>query len=444
MGRSVFCIIICVLSLSCSKPQEKVLYHCPMHPTYVSESKGDCPICKMSLVPVKPEEKKDEKGGKHHHSGKWTCPMKECQVITDHPGHCPKCGMELVPLEDEGAQTTESQPSFEISTKMDINTTMAKKGALSKKISAVGVVLMDESRMYKVTVKFSGYIERLYANKTGIKISKGQPLMDVYSPEILATQEEFVRSLESYKALSKSSIEDVRKGGEEILDAVKRRLMLFDVPKAMLERIEKTGKVERTVRVSSPYSGTIITKHVVQGQRIEPEMVIFEIGDLSHIWVEADVYENEASLIKVGQMALVSLPHDPQTRLEGRAIFISPTIKPETRTIRVRFEFPNTDENLRPNAFVNVELITETKDGIIIPESSVVYTGTQEVVFVRKGAGRFLLQRVITGLRSEGRVLILEGLKEGEEVAESANFLLDSEAKIRAHIKGVQDDQHHH
>jgi RND family efflux transporter MFP subunit len=223
----------------------------------------------------------------------------------------------------------------------------------------------------------------------------------------------------------------VRRGGEELAAAARRRLELFDVPAEFILQLEREGRAQRTVTFKAPFAGFVTGKNVVAGQRIEPGMELLTVTDLSRVWVVAQVYEAEAALARTGRAARVTLPFDPGVRLAGRIGFVYPTMDAESRTLRVRLEFANQRGLLKPGMYVNVELDADAASGVVVPDSAVLESGTRRVVFVETAPGQFVARAVSVGPRGDGQALIREGLAAGERVAVSANFLLDSESRLR-------------
>jgi RND family efflux transporter MFP subunit len=288
-----------------------------------------------------------------------------------------------------------------------------------------------------VHTKIAGWIEKLYANFTGQAVRRGQPMLTIYSPELLATQEEFLRARQAATRFAGSQIPEVRQGGEELLAAARRRLELFDVPASFVAEIEKSGQPRRTVTLLAPVSGFVTAKDVFEGQQVEPGMELYTITDLSQVWVEADFYEYEARALEVGQSATLLFPYDPNVQLAGRLTYIYPTLDPESRTLKVRLEFPNADGSLRPGMFADVVAQLEKREGIVVPDSAVLDSGLRQIAFVERQTGIFEPREVRVVTRSDGKALIASGIREGERVAVRANFLLDSESRLRAAIAAI-------
>lgn len=317
-----------------------------------------------------------------------------------------------------------------------VQTAVAERQVLRRTLRAVGVVAADETRVRHVHTKISGWIEKLSVNSMGQHVRVGQPLLSIYSPQILATEEEFLRAREAAARFSQSSLPEVRRGGEELLDASRRRLELFDVPRNLIARIEKTGKPERTVTLLAPVSGYVTGKEIFDGMEVQPGLDLLTITDLSQVWVEADFYEYESRALVAGRTATVTLPNDAAVRLTGRVAYVYPTLDAQSRTLKARLEFANRGLVLKPGMFVNVEPEIERSEGVVIPDSAVIDSGLRKVVFVEKD-GVFNPREVRVGGGSDGRVVVLTGLAAGEAVAVRANFLLDSESRLRAAVAGA-------
>jgi multidrug efflux pump subunit AcrA (membrane-fusion protein) len=315
-----------------------------------------------------------------------------------------------------------------------LQTAVARRGTMARTVRTVGEVKADETRIRAVQVRISGWVERLYVNSTGQAVRKGQPLLSVYSPELLATQEEFLRARESADRFAASDVPEVRRGGADLLEAARRRLLLFGVPRSFVETLEKTGKPQRAVTLEAPASGFVTSKDVLAGARIEPGMTLFTITDLSRVWVEGDLHEYEAPLVRLGQRARVTLAYDPTRVYAGRISYVYPYLDTDTRTLRIRFEFDNPGLALKPGMYADVELDVQAAEGVLIPDAAVLDAGLRQIVYVKTGEGRYEPRRVTVGLRNDGQAQILSGLKAGEVVVDRANFLLDSESRLRAAI----------
>jgi RND family efflux transporter MFP subunit len=417
MSRIVWGLAIAVLALTlgawvagCGKePASATEYYCPMHPTYVSDRPGDCPICNMRLEPrAKPAAA--PAGGDPHagHAG---------GAADTSTAGIP--GRATVTLDARGRSLA------------GVQVAVVEHAQLARSVRTVGTVLADESRIQHIHVKVGGFVERLYIRTTGQIVRRGEPAFELYSPELVASQEEYLRALQAARDLAQSPHADTRRGAEELVRAARRRLELFDVPAAFIAELEQRGTVQRTVTMPAHAGGWVIAKNVVEGDQVEPAMELYTVADLSRVWVEAQFYENEALLLHVGRSASVTVPHDPGRRLIGRVAYIYPYVQPASRTLAVRFEFANADLMLKPGMFVDVSLDVEAVEGVVVPESALLDTGERQIVFVVLPGHRFEPREVRAGSRSEGRVQILSGVAAGDSVVVRANFLLDSESRLR-------------
>jgi RND family efflux transporter MFP subunit len=316
-----------------------------------------------------------------------------------------------------------------------VRTVAAAKGSLTGTIRAVGSVVIPETGVRQVTTRVGGWVQKLYVNSVGRPVRAGEPLFELYSPELVATQEEYLHARQVSAQFAGSSVPEVQRGGQELLTSARRRLELYDVPADFLARLDETGKTQRTVTFRAPFSGYVLEKVVVEGQRVEPGMNLMTIADLSHAWVTAQVYESESAAATPGHIARVTLPYDDTVRLTGRIDFVYPTLETESRTLKVRLQFPNPRLALKPGMFVNVELDAQRAEGVVVPDTAVIDTGSRQIVFVQTGPGHFEPRDVQAGVRSDGKVILRAGVQAGEQVAVAANFLLDSESRLRAAVK---------
>ncbi len=304
--------------------------------------------------------------------------------------------------------------------------------SLSKTIRTVGLVEVDERRIAYVQTKFKGWIEKLFVNFTGSRVSYGEPLFSVYSPDLLTAQEEYLLALKGKERPVEGVFgEELTQSNEALVEAAKRRLELWDVPKQEIQRLAETRAPSKTLTLDSPVEGIVLNKNAFVGMNVEPGMNIFTIADLSQIWVMADIYEQDISWIKMGQKATLTLTPFPEKSLQGSVAFISPIVEPGTRTMKVRFDFVNPNEELRPGMYATVEMHVDMGNALALPESAVIDTGQRKIVFVAMGKGRFEPREVQLGFKAGSYYQVLSGLKSDEEVVTSAQFLLDSESRLK-------------
>ncbi len=341
-----------------------------------------------------------------------------------------------MPVDAEGTSGTVTIPPDRLQT-IGVKYQEVARRPLDKVIRTVGRVAVDERRLAKVTIKFHGWIEELFVSATGDHVNKGQRLFTIYSPDLVATQEEYLLALQSRKQLGESEIPEVAAGSKDLLEATRHRLHLWDIGDEHIRDLERTRQVTKTLPIHSPISGTVIRKEVVQGTHVEPGEELYTIADLSHVWILADIYEYELSFVKVGQQATVMLSYNPGIVLAGQVGFIYPTLDEKTRTAKVRFELDNRDETLKPDMYANVELRISLGGRLAIPQEAVIESGQKQVVFLHHGGGRLEPRTIKVGVKTGEWCEVLEGLVEGEHVVTSANFLIDSESRLKSVVDSM-------
>lgn len=426
-------------------------YTCGMHPFIITDKPGNCPICGMTLTKIEdpaapgpaaassPSPAANPSGGERKILF-YRNPMNP--KITSQVPAKDEMGMDYVPVyEDEtrgggGAGSPEGYATVQVGAERirlaGIRSVPATRETISRPVRAAGVVVADETRVRRVQAKIDGWVEKLHANFTGQLVTKGEPLLEIYSPDLVATQREYLLARAGVDRMKDSPYEDAREMSSGLARSARTRLKLFDVPESFIEELERTGKVRRTVTLDAPVSGYVTGKEVFEGTRVSPGMDLLTVTDLSRVWIEADLYEYEAQSVRVGQTATLEAVGDPGAKLKGRVSFVYPTFSPETRTLKVRFEFPNPGLRLKPQMYANVSLDLDGVTGVVIPDSAMIETGVRQIVFVDAGDGSFEPREVKAGVRGDGKAQILSGVKAGEKVAVGANFLLDSESKLRA------------
>lgn len=313
---------------------------------------------------------------------------------------------------------------------------------LERIIRTVGRVEVDERHLARVTVKLEGWIDRLFVNYTGEHVKPGQVLFTLYSPELLATQEEYLIALRSSRTLGKSQFPEVAAGARSLLEASRRRLLLWDIQESHIHELERTGRVMTTLPIHAPRGGTVINKMAVAGMQIKPGDELYTIADLSKIWIVGDIYEYEMPLIALGQTASVSLSYAPDLSLQAHIGFIYPTVDPQTRTAKVRFELDNPGERLKLGMYTTLELRVPLGQKLAVPKDAILESGERQIVFIHLGGGRLEWRNARLGVRSGNWVEVLEGVREGEHVVTSANFLIDSESQLKAAIGGMPGMKH--
>jgi len=384
----------------------------------------------------------------------YTCAMHPF-IIKDKPGTCPICAMELIKkiegVADGGAQTAEQKQQADMLGHVSLSPTQrvmanvatvaAKQTALNKEINAVGIVQYDQSRQAKVTAWIAGRIDQLHVNRVGDLVSKDKPVAEVYSPDLLATQQEYLLAVKSREQLKNSPIPSISGNGNGLVESAKQRLMLFGVKENQIAELEKSGKPNIRLPIYTPLSGIVIEKMVQQGQYVNTGDPLFNIADLSTVWVEVEVYENEFPNIHVGQQVEIRSQSFPGKPFSGKIAFIYPFLDPKTRTVKARVEMPNPGMKLKPDMFVNAIIKVPLGTSIAVPVTAVIDTGKRQVVWIETSTGMFEPRDVQVGQTSNDKIQILSGLKVGDKVAVSGGYLIDSESQLKGG-GGVDHSQH--
>jgi len=377
----------------------------------------------------------------------YQCPMHP-SIIRDHPGECPICGMKLLKVEKtkvESASQPDVAPGSPVPDLANVEIDVAKQQLIGLKTAevtegpvggawrTVGRVAIDETRVRHINLKVAGFVDRVYVDFVGKRVKKGDPLFSVYSPELLSAQEEYLLALKTRSALSVRGTARSN-DGEDLVTAAKRKLALWDIPASQVAKLESTGQAQKTLTLLSPVSGVVTRKDVVEGMKLDAGAMPYEIVDLSSVWVLADVYESELRFVTDKMQATLKLSAFPNRDFKGKVLFIDPLMNPETRTVKVRLAFPNPQGELRPEMFGEVVLLGAAHDALRIPLDAVIDSGTEKVVFVASGEGKFQPRKVTLGQSDGTQVEILSGLAAAERVVIRANFLIDSESRLRASI----------
>ncbi len=374
--------------------QGQVQYTCPMHPFIIKDKPGACPICGMTLVPIK-------KGGEEKPAAK-----------------------EAAMLEQVSLSPTQMVMA-------NVATSEARMAPMSRDINAVGIVQYDQARQAKVTAWVAGRIDRLYVNTVGAWVSRGRPVAEIYSPDLVSAQQEYLLALKSRDQFKNSSIPSISQGGESLVASARQRLKLLGVKDEQIARLEKAGEPNIRLAIYTPLSGIVIEKIALEGQYVNVGDPLFNIADLSTVWVEAEVYENDFPFVRIGQRVEIVSQSYPGRTFAGRVSFVYPFLDPKTRTVKVRVQIANPGLKLKPDMFVNAVIKVQLGNSLVVPVSAVMDTGQRQVVWVETKPGMFAPRDVKAGARSGDCVQILSGLKAGEKVAASGGYLIDSEAQLK-------------
>jgi Cu(I)/Ag(I) efflux system membrane fusion protein/cobalt-zinc-cadmium efflux system membrane fusion protein len=423
---------------------QSALWTCPMHPHILEESPGDCPICGMDLVPV--EGSSPAAAGEVASGQKpdrevlfYRNPMDP--TITSPVPARDEMGMDYVPVySDEvdkalgGGTTVSIDPA--VVQNMNVQTAVAERRDLTHEIRTVGYLEYDQERMVTVTTKYSGWVEEVYVNYVGEPVRKGQPLFEVYSPELVQTEQELLSAIE-YASKLEGAPGDARRRAEALVDAARTRLSYWDISPEQIEKVEQTGEIFRTLEVVAPAGGLVMKRMAgLEGMQINPGMELFHIADLSSLWLSVEIFEDQVAWISVGTPADIEFAYSPGETFRGTVRIIEPEFSEKTRTLAVKLEVPNQGRKLRAGMFATVRFQPlAAHEAITVPSLAVLRTGQRNVVVVDLGGGRFAPRAVELGHQGQGYVEVLSGLEEGESIVTSAQFLIDSEASLQEAIQ---------
>jgi Cu(I)/Ag(I) efflux system membrane fusion protein/cobalt-zinc-cadmium efflux system membrane fusion protein len=413
-----------------------------MHPMIITDEPGLCPICNMDLTPLKAGGSDPDKPVGERKIKYWVAPM-DPTFIRDEPGKSPM-GMDLVPVyEDQAATGSIISVDPVTSQNMGVRMALVTRKDLSRTIRTVGLIGYEEPKQFSINSKIDGWVERLHVNETGQVVKKGAPLLEIYSPALVSAQEEFLLARNNNITLAESPFPAIADGAKRLQDASRRRLKLWDISDRQIARLEKTGEVMNSLTLYAPYNGIVTMKMVREGQFIKSGMELLTLSDISKVWVYADIYEYEMPWVKVGQKARIILPYVGSEPIESTVSYIYPFVEPKTRTVKARFDIDNPDFVFKPDMYVNVRLESEpVADALTIPVEAVLHSGEKQTVFVALGDGKFEPRQVKTGMQNDdGDIEIVQGLLEGEHVVTSAQFMLDSESKLREAIQKMLEPQ---
>jgi Cu(I)/Ag(I) efflux system membrane fusion protein/cobalt-zinc-cadmium efflux system membrane fusion protein len=363
----------------------------------------------------------------------WVAPM-DPTYIRDEPGKSPM-GMDLVPVYEEEGGEKEPTSSIRIDPvtrqNMGIRLGRVEKKHLAKTIRTFGTVTYDETGLYSVNTKFNGWIETLYVDFLGERVEKGQPLFDIYSPDLLTAQQEYLIALQQANGRRGAA-----KGSNRLLDASRTRLAYWDLTDDQIAQLETNGEIQKTITIFSPASGVVIKKNALKGHYVKAGEHQYEIADLSTVWVDVDIYEYELPWVHKGMAAEMDLAYIPGKRYTGEVLFIYPYLDPKTRTARLRLSFPNPDDALKPGMYANVYLQSALPEKrLVVPQEAVIDSGVRKRVFVSRGKGKYEAREINLGVEGNDYMFeVIDGLAEGEEIVVSGQFMLDSESRLKEAI----------
>jgi RND family efflux transporter MFP subunit len=420
---------------------ESQLWTCPMHTHLLEEEPGECPICGMSLVPVSDGWQVPEAPPQ---SGEreilfYRNPMNP--TVTSPVPAQDEMGMEYVAVyADEMDQAVGQGPTVTINPvvvqNMNVQSVMVERRDLKQEIRTVGYLEYDQERMVTVTTKYSGFVEKVYVNYVGEPVKKGQPLFEIYSPELVQTEHELLSAIDYAKKFDTSNTEAGRRA-KALVASARERLVYWDISLDQIDNLEKTGEVFRTLQVVAPAGGLVMKKMPgLEGMAVRPGMEVYHIADLRSLWLSVEVFEHQVAQIDIGSAAEIELTYFPGEIFRGTVRFIEPEFSEATRTLRMKIDVPNPDRRFRAGMFGTIRFHpTAAQEALVVPTQAVLRTGQRNVVIVDLGDGSFAPRDVQIGHEGGGYVEILEGLNEGDRIVTSSQFLIDSESSLQAAVQ---------
>ena len=411
-----------------STAAHKQLWHCGMHPQIIREEPGECPICHMALTPI---------GSNKAPSGQsaerkvlyWWDPMLGPSSISDHPGKS-AMGMDMVPVyADSGGPDVQIDPA--VVQNMGVRTAQVTKGELVKTVRTVGLLSLPEPGLHDVSLKVGGWIDKLYADQEGMHVEQGEPLFEIYSPDLQVAEQELISAVKSQNALGTSASPALREEAQGLIDSAKRKLRLWDVDEQDIEAIAKADQPPRDIAFRSPATGHVEEKMIVQGSSVQPGMKLLRVADHTKMWLDLQVYQEQLPFVKMGANIKAIVDGVPGKTFAGAITFIYPHLDHMSRTLKVRATLDNPDFELKPGMYATADIAAlPVADAIRCPREAVIDTGTQQIAFIAAGNGHFSPRKVRTGLTGgNDLVQIVEGLAPGETVVTSGQFLMDVESR---------------
>ena len=356
-------------------------------------------------------------------------------AFAQHAGHGATAPTGTAAPASASAPAGEAAPSITLSAEkrqlIGVRTAVASLHALDRQIRTVGKIDVNETKLSFVNTKVAGWVKRLFVDYTGKEVVKGQPLLSIYSPDLVTAQEEYLLALKARAAQPQGSADETGGAAEGLVASAKRRLLLWDISEQQIADLEKAGKPQTEITLLAPQNGIVMEKMVLEGAYVTPGMNAYKIADLSSVWVVADIYEYEVPLVKLGQQARVTLPYSSGAAIAATVSYINPSLDPMSRTVKVRLSMKNPGLLLKPEMFANVEITVGGGKRLSIPSEAVLDSGVRQVVYVEKKPGTYEMRQVKLGARGDKFVEVLSGLRAGEKVVTSGNFLIDSETQLR-------------
>ncbi|HET6955785.1 MAG TPA: efflux RND transporter periplasmic adaptor subunit [Vicinamibacterales bacterium] len=425
----------------------KILYYVdPMHPAYKSDKPGVAPDCGMTLEPVYADEATGSSGHTAHAILYYQDP-KDPKYHADKPGLNPETGNTLEPVYADAGPTAKPgaiKISPERQQLIGVKFANVELSGQARSIRSVGKVTFDETRVAHVHTRIDGWIEKVFVDFTGDFVKQGQPMLTIYSPEMLASQQELLLAARARDLMRNNPLASAAEHGNSLFEAARRRLELWQLKDDQIEQVLKTGQPIHSITLYAPASGFVSERKAFPNQRVTPDSDLYTITDLSRIWIVADVFESDITSITVGNASYVSFPNGNTPPLGAKVTYIQPQVDPMTRTLKVRLDAPNPGLRMKPDMYVSVEFGIVGAKQLLVPAEAVLDTGDRQTVFVDLGDGYLEPRQIVVGERYGDRVAITRGLAAGERVVSSGTFLIDSESQLKAAARGMGSPQHQH
>lgn len=374
----------------------------------------------------------------------WRAPM-DPTFISDEPGKSPM-GMDLIPVyegeeEDLAPGSIKIDPVFVQN--IGVVSEEVERTDIPFTVRTLGSLTYNDSQIAWITTKYEGWIERVYVNYVGEPVQKGDKLFEIYSPQLVTTQKEYLQALAYAERMEQSDYPDIARRAKSLLASSRERLEYWDITDAQIAELEAEGTLRRTLAVVSPVNGLVVQKmnQALEGMFVKPGMNLYQIVDLSTIWVEVEIFENQVPWLEVGSRAVIELPYQPGRQIVGRVRYVYPYFNDKTRTMKISIELPNPGQRLRADMYANVRFeVPSAKDVIAVPDEAVIHSGQRKVVVIDRGNGRFQVKEVVLGVNGGGLWEVREGLEEGDRIVVSAQFLIDSESNLQEAIRKMTSE----
>jgi membrane fusion protein, copper/silver efflux system len=410
-------------------------------PQYADQLASPAAPCAGSSAQSRPDKSLNASGARERKALYWFDPMHPAYK-SDKPGIAPDCGMTLVPKYAED-RSMAKMPVGTVTISPDkqvlagVRTAVVERKPLVRDIRTTAIIVADETRIAHVHVKIAGYVGQVFVDFIGQLVKKGQPLFTLYSPDLVSTQEEYLIAKRGNAILGNAPFQEIADGSQSLLQSARQRLKLWDISDNQIKQLDETGKVSKDLTFYSPITGFVMDRKVFPQTSVTPDTELYTVSDLSTVWADADIYEYEVPFVRLGQRVTLTLSYYPGKTYTGTISYIYPTVDPQSRTVKARVQIPNADFSLKPQMFADAQLHVDYGTKILVPEEAILNSGTEQHVFVVHEGGVFEPRKITVGPVVDGNAVILSGLKAGETIVVSGNFLIDSESGLKSAMNGM-------